>query len=60
MNATTRAEHPTFVSSAEHRSLSGWTIFAIGALVLALLSMAVQPAYQSSLSVTEETPSLLE
>ena len=63
MNATTRAEHPTFVStlerSRERRSISGWTLVAIGGLALALLAMAVQPSYPGDLG-SAEVPSLVD
>ncbi len=63
MNATTRTEHPTFVSTLERRrerrSISGWTLIAIGGLALALLAMAVQPSYPDDLS-SAEVPSLVD
>ncbi len=63
MNATTRADHPTFVSTLERprerRSISGWTLVAIGGLALALLAMAVQPSYPSDLG-SAEVPALVD
>ncbi len=63
MDATIKAEHPTFVSSLdrsrERRLTSWWTLVAIGGLLLALLAVAVQPSYPDDLG-SGELPALVE